>query len=157
LARDRDRAAFRDRPSLCHPVSHDRAITWGPGRASSSPASPCSASREAHHFPPAVNCPGILGNRVTELALPFLYVAPKPIEPVAGLLTVAFQGWLLPTGKVSWLNWLTVVLAVSTFEDAVVAAVLSLLAGLLDGDDGLRSPPDRPVRQRTAAIRSDAP
>jgi hypothetical protein len=94
--------------------------------------------------------------RVTELALPFLSVAPKPFEAVAGLLTVAFHGWLLPTGKVSWLNWLTVVLAVSTFEDAVIAAVLSLLAGLLDGDDGLRSPPDRPVRRRAAAIRSDA-
>jgi hypothetical protein len=42
--------------------------------------------------------------RVTELALPFLYVAPKPIGAVAGLLAVAFHGWLLPTGKVFWLN-----------------------------------------------------
>jgi hypothetical protein len=78
----------------------------------------------AHHLPDRVHRAEVLGNHVVELAVPFLYFAPQPVASVAGLATVLFQGWLLLTGNFSWLNALTVVLAVSTFSDATLAGAL---------------------------------
>jgi hypothetical protein len=75
----------------------------------------------AHHLPDRFHRLEVLGNHVVELAIPFLYFAPQPFAAIAGLLTVGFQGWLLLTGNFSWLNALTVVLAVSTFSDGVLA------------------------------------
>jgi len=89
---------------------------------------PNPVSWYAHHFPPAVHRLGVVVNHVAELALPFLYVAPQPVAAVAGALTIAFQGWLLLTGNFSWLNWLTVVLALSTFDDAVIEALLPVVS-----------------------------
>jgi hypothetical protein len=65
-----------------------------------------------------------LGNHVVELAVPFLYFAPQPFAALAGVATILFQGWLMITGNFSWLNALTIVLAVSTFDDSVLSSVL---------------------------------
>jgi hypothetical protein len=78
----------------------------------------------AHHLPDRFHRLETLGNHVVELAVPFLYFAPQPIASAAGLLTVGFQGWLILTGNFSWLNVLTVVLAVSTFSDGVLRTAL---------------------------------
>ncbi|MFB6295376.1 MAG: lipase maturation factor family protein, partial [Halobacteriales archaeon] len=82
----------------------------------------------AHHLPDRFHRLEVLGNHVLELAVPFLYFAPQPFASVAGLLTVGFQAWLMLTGNFSWLNALTIVLATSTFEDAVLAAILPIAA-----------------------------
>ncbi|WP_254830642.1 lipase maturation factor family protein [Haloglomus salinum] len=67
----------------------------------------------AHHLPDRFHRVETLGNHVVELAVPFLYFAPQPFAAVAGVATIAFQGWLLLTGNFSWLNALTIVLALS--------------------------------------------
>jgi hypothetical protein len=82
----------------------------------------------AHHLPDRFHRLETLGNHVIELAVPFLYFAPQPVAAVAGLMTVGFQSWLLITGNFSWLNALTIVLAVSTFSDSVLGALLPHVA-----------------------------
>jgi hypothetical protein len=73
-------------------------------------------------------------HHVIELAVPFLYFAPQPIAAVAGLATIVYQGWLMVSGNFAWLNALTIVLAISTFDD-----------GLLGGIGGLALPATTPV------------
>ncbi len=78
----------------------------------------------AHHLPDRFHRLETLGNHVVELAVPFLYFAPQPFAALAGLATIGFQSWLIITGNFSWLNALTIVLALSTFSDGVLATVL---------------------------------
>ncbi|MFB6281017.1 MAG: lipase maturation factor family protein [Haloferacaceae archaeon] len=82
----------------------------------------------AHHLPDRFHRVEVLGNHVVELAVPFLYFAPQPFASLAGAATIGFQGWLMLTGNFSWLNALTIVLAVSTFGDGTLGAVLPVSA-----------------------------
>jgi hypothetical protein len=59
-----------------------------------------------------------------ELAVPFFYFAPQPIAAIAGLLTIIYQGWLMVSGNFAWLNAITIVLAISTFNDALLGALV---------------------------------
>ncbi|MDY6779681.1 MAG: lipase maturation factor family protein, partial [Halobacteria archaeon] len=78
----------------------------------------------AHHLPKAVHRGGVLFNHVVELVVPFLYFAPQPVVAAAGVVTVLFQAWLMITGNFSWLNALTAVQALSTFDDATLSALV---------------------------------
>jgi hypothetical protein len=82
----------------------------------------------AHHLPDRFHRVEVLGNHVVELAVPFLYFAPAPYAALGGAATVGFQAWLMLTGNFSWLNALTVVLAVPTFTDGVLAGLLPVAA-----------------------------
>jgi hypothetical protein len=70
-----------------------------------------------HWLPASVHHAGVVINHVVELGVPFLYFAPQPIAAAAGLLTIAFQLILIASGNLSWLNWLTIVLAIPTLHD----------------------------------------
>ncbi len=91
---------------------------------------PNPASWFAHHLPERFHRVEVAGNHVVELAVPLLYFAPQPFASIAGAVTVAFMGWLLLTGNFSWLNALTVVLALSLFADPQLAAVAESLAAV---------------------------
>ncbi|WP_226004297.1 lipase maturation factor family protein [Natrinema salinisoli] len=82
----------------------------------------------AHHLPDRFHRVETFGNHVLELLVPFLYFAPQPLSALAGLATIGFQGWLLVTGNFAWLNALTIVLAIPTFSDGVIASVLPISA-----------------------------
>jgi hypothetical protein len=69
-----------------------------------------------HWLPEAVHKAGVAFNHVVELVVPFLYFAPQPFAGVAGLLTIAFQGVLIVSGNLSWLNWLTLTLCIPTLD-----------------------------------------
>jgi hypothetical protein len=84
----------------------------------------------AHHLPERFHRLEVAGNHVMELLVPFLYFAPQPFAAIAGLLTIGFQGWLMLFGNYSWLNFLTMVIALSTLSDGVLASVLPLPAPL---------------------------
>lgn len=60
---------------------------------------------------------GVLFNHFAELIVPFGYFLPQPISSIAGLITILFQGTIFISGNLSWLNLLTAVLALSTFDD----------------------------------------
>lgn len=89
---------------------------------------PNPASWFAHHLSGRFHRIETLGNHVVELAVPFLYFAPQPLSALAGAATIGFQGWLMVTGNFAWLNALTLVLAIPTFSDGVLAAVLPVAA-----------------------------
>ncbi|MFB6212076.1 MAG: lipase maturation factor family protein [Halobacteriales archaeon] len=78
----------------------------------------------AHRLPDRFHRLEVIGNHVVELAVPFLYFAPQPAAGIAGVATILFQGWLMITGNFSWLNALTIVLAISTFSDPLLATVV---------------------------------
>jgi hypothetical protein len=69
-----------------------------------------------HWLPEAVHKGGVAFNHVVELVVPFAYFAPQPFAGVAGLLTIAFQGVLIVSGNLSWLNWLTLTLCIPTLD-----------------------------------------
>jgi hypothetical protein len=70
-----------------------------------------------HHLPRSVLHGGVVFNHVVELIVPFAFFLPQPIASVAGLITIVFQLTLIAGGNLSWLNWLTVVLAFTTIDD----------------------------------------
>ena len=70
-----------------------------------------------HWLPEGVHRAGVAFNHFTELVVPFGYFLPQPIAGIAGLITIAFQLVLIVSGNLSWLNWLTIVLACSTLDE----------------------------------------
>jgi hypothetical protein len=70
-----------------------------------------------HWLPGSVHHAGVVLNHLVELGLPFLLFAPQPVAGIAGLVTIAFQLVLIASGNLSWLNWLTIALAIPTVPD----------------------------------------
>lgn len=62
-------------------------------------------------------------HHIIELVVPFLYFAPQPVAAIAGILTIIYQAWLMVSGNFAWLNALTIVLAISTFNDTLLSAI----------------------------------
>jgi len=69
---------------------------------------------------------GVLFNHFAELVVPFGYFLPQPVASVAGVITIMFQSLIFAGGNLSWLNALTMVLAVSTFDDRFLARFLPI-------------------------------
>src|SRR3954469_10491619 len=70
-----------------------------------------------HHMPRPVLHGGVAFNHFVELVVPFGFFLPQPYAGIAGIFTIAFQLILIAGGNLSWLNWLTIVLAISTLDD----------------------------------------
>jgi hypothetical protein len=77
-----------------------------------------------HWLPGWLHKGGVLFNHLVEVVLPFLYFAPQPLSALAGLTVLLFQGTLLVSGNFSWLSLLTLILAFSTFDDALLGKLL---------------------------------
>ena len=60
----------------------------------------------------------IVFNHVVELAVPFFYFANRPLRHTAGILTVVFQTIIIISGNFSWLNHITLVIAIACFDDS---------------------------------------
>jgi hypothetical protein len=61
---------------------------------------------------------GVLFNHFVELVVPWGYFGPRRIRRVAGAFTILFQIILILSGNLSFLNWLTIVVATSCFDDS---------------------------------------
>jgi len=70
-----------------------------------------------HQLPRSVLHGGVGFNHLVELVVPFGFFLPQPIAGIAGLITILFQLTLIVSGNLSWLNWLTIVLAISTLDN----------------------------------------
>ncbi|MCX7007874.1 MAG: lipase maturation factor family protein [Kiritimatiellaeota bacterium] len=79
-----------------------------------------------HQLPHAVLKGGVLFNHFVELIVPFGLLAPQPFARIAGLFTFAFHGMLMISGNFAWLSFLTMLLALSTFDDRFLGALLRL-------------------------------
>jgi hypothetical protein len=70
-----------------------------------------------HHLPRSALHGGVAFNHFVELVVPFGFFLPQPYAGVAGLITIVFQSVLILGGNLSWLNWLTIVLAITTIDN----------------------------------------
>ena len=71
-----------------------------------------------HWLAPGVHHAGVLVNHFVELIVPWALFAPQPIASIAAVVTILFQLTLIVSGNLSWLNWLTIVLAMAAIDDA---------------------------------------
>jgi hypothetical protein len=79
-----------------------------------------------HQLPKALHRMECLGNFFVQLVVPFFLFAPQPVASVAGGLIVFTQAWLMLSGNFSWLNFLTMTLAFSAFDDHTLGLVVPM-------------------------------
>ena len=73
-----------------------------------------------HQLPAWFHRLEVLFNHVVELVAPWFYFGPRRARLVAGVLTVVFQALLIVSGNLSFLNWLTIAVAVACFDDGLL-------------------------------------
>lgn len=78
-----------------------------------------------HHLPKWVHKLGVLFNHFVELIVPFFIFFPAPICYIAGLLSITFQLALIFSGNLSWLNYITIVVSFSCFDDRFFSHFIS--------------------------------
>ncbi len=76
-----------------------------------------------HMAPDWVGAAGVIANHVVELVVPFFLFGPRRLRYVGGALIIAFQATLVVSGNLSFLNWLTIAVSVSAFDDRLLARV----------------------------------
>ncbi|MGW0711277.1 lipase maturation factor family protein [Streptomyces sp. NPDC002643] len=69
-----------------------------------------------HHLPRPFHRIEVAANHFTQLVVPVLLFTPQPIATAAASLMVLTQLWLVLSGNFSWLNWITIVLALSAID-----------------------------------------
>jgi len=103
-----------------------------------------------HELPKSVLRGGVAMNHVVEVIAPWFVFGPRPARVIAGVAMVAFQLVLIASGNLSFLNWLTLVIALACFDDHAFARLLPsrALARLRE----LRAGALRPSRVRRGVI-----
>ena len=74
-----------------------------------------------HQAPSWFHALEALGNHAVELIVPFFLFGPRRLRHIAGAVTIAFQTWLILSGNLSFLNYLTIAIAVACFDDSLLA------------------------------------
>ncbi|MEU7565473.1 lipase maturation factor family protein [Streptomyces fradiae] len=98
---------WRDLTCLCH--HHETQPMPGP------------LSWFFHRLPRSLHKVEAAANHVTQLVVPFLLFAPQPVATAAALTIAVTQLWLVLSGNFAWLNWITIVLALSAVDGRLVA------------------------------------
>jgi hypothetical protein len=71
-----------------------------------------------HHLPVWYHKLEVIFTHLVELIVPFGYLIPcKRIIYTSGIVTVVFQVALIVSGNLSWLNYMTLILAIPCFDD----------------------------------------
>jgi lipase maturation factor len=101
---------------------------------------------------------GTLFNHLVEVVAPLGVFGPRPLRLIAGSLIVVFQSILIVSGNLSFLNWLTLIIALSCFDDQAILAVLRgpwrerLAARLAGLSDAVLSPRRRALSMALALL-----
>lgn len=77
-----------------------------------------------HSLPMGAHKAGVLFNHLVEVVAPFFAFGPRKARHVAGGLFVVFQGILILSGNLSFLNWLTILPALACFDDSLLEKVV---------------------------------
>jgi hypothetical protein len=88
-----------------------------------------------HWAPQWVHHAGVLFNHFAELLLPLGYFIPGAAAAACGALTILFQASIMVSGNLSFLNLLTIVIAIPCLNDRWLTALVPLAA------PALRAPP----------------
>ena len=101
-----------------------------------------------HFMPEWTHRAGVLFNHFAEVIAPFGVFGPRRLRIFAGAVIVAFQTILILSGNLSFLNWLTILVALACFDDGVFERVLP--AGWRGRVETLRQALGEPSRARRA-------
>src|SRR5205814_2160050 len=74
------------------------------------------------------------------------------VRRVAGVITVLFQASIIVSGNLSWLNWITIVIAMACFDDALLSRVLPVTPGVVGPLTPLATPHQVAVGVLTALV-----
>jgi hypothetical protein len=117
---------------------------------------PNPASAWFHHLPPWVHAAGVAFNHVVELVGPWLVMfARRPWRLGAAVAMLGFQGSLVVSGNLSFLNWLTIIPVIACLDDDAIRWCLPagvrrwVDARCARADAGGR---DRPTRAGTIVV-----
>jgi len=77
-----------------------------------------------HHLPKPLHRVEVLANHTAQLIVPWFLFAPMPLSTIAAVMIAVTQGYLMISGNFSWLNFLTIALALSVVDGSVLAHVL---------------------------------
>ena len=77
-----------------------------------------------HVAPEWTHRAGVIFNHFSELLVPFCYFLPQPIATVGAVITIIFQATIFASGNLSWLNFLTIVLAIPAIDGRYLSAIL---------------------------------
>ncbi len=69
-----------------------------------------------HRLPKPVHRVEVAANHITQLIVPVLLFTPQPLASGAAAVMVVTQLWLVLSGNFAWLNWLTIVIALSALD-----------------------------------------
>ena len=69
-----------------------------------------------HHLPPIILNVGVLFNHIAELLFPIFLFFPYLFRRAAAVGIILFQGILIFSGNLSWLNYLTIVQCIPAFQ-----------------------------------------
>jgi hypothetical protein len=81
-----------------------------------------------HHLPRPLHRAETAANHVAQLAAPFALFTPQPAASAAAAFMVLTQLWLVASGNFAWLNWLTIVIALSVVGGSSATGALGLSA-----------------------------
>jgi len=79
---------------------------------------PHPASWFFHNLPSWMHQAGVLFNHLVEVIAPFFVFGPRLARHIAGALMIAFQVFLIASGNLAFLNWITLVAALACFDDS---------------------------------------
>jgi len=79
-----------------------------------------------HTAPEWTHRAGVAFNHFSELLVPFFYFLPQPIATIGGVITILFQLTIFLSGNLSWLNFLTMILAIPAIDGRYLAAILPI-------------------------------
>src|SRR5690348_9716075 len=77
-----------------------------------------------HRLPGSFHKLEVIGNFAAQLVVPWGLFFPQPVAAICGALIMLTQMWLFISGNYSWLNLLTMLLAVPSFTNAQIATAL---------------------------------
>ena len=80
-----------------------------------------------HHLPKRLHRMEVLGNHFAQLVVPWFLFLPQPIASVAGLIIVLTQSWLVLSGNFAWLNFITMTLAIASFDNAALGHLFAIV------------------------------
>jgi hypothetical protein len=79
-----------------------------------------------HYLPKLSHRLGVLFSHFVQVVAPFGLFARQPYASLAATLCISQQVWLIVSGNYSWLNWLTAVIGLAGFSDAILARAMPL-------------------------------
>lgn len=89
---------------------------------------PGPLSRFFHLLPRPLHRVEVAGNHVTQLVVPFGLFLPQPVAGLAAVVMILTQLWLVASGNFAWLNWITIVLALSVVPDEFYGRIVTVNA-----------------------------